>query len=461
MVEKKVEQILDKYGKQLSMLSGNEGRSEYDVSSEFMQFKGDMMPQLSRYEKWCNNIGGMIKLKLAPKDETRINSQLEAAHLNVSAGQVVSLAMLSFILVFISGLLLTVAIYLFTLQFSFLLVVLSLFAGGFLFYYFYSAPERLANKWRLQAGSQMVPCILYTVVYMKHTSNLERAIRFASQHLAPPLSLDLRKVFWDVETGRFSTIKESLDSYLETWRKTNPEFIESFNLIESSLFEPSETRRVQILERALQVILDGVYDKMLKYTHDVKSTLTNLYMLGIVLPTLGLALIPLASALLGGMIKWYHVFVIFNLLVPFFVFYMTSQVMMKRPGGYGESSLLELNPLYPDYKSKRHYIKAALIAVPILIIGLLPFIIHSTWFSSITGLQTDYTFREIGLSIFGDMNIFDFITGDSGSVGPMGMIALVLSLFVILSICLFFSTAYLSKSKAIIKSRDNSKLLES
>lgn len=187
MVEKKVEQILDKYGKQLSMLSGNEGRSEYDVSSEFMQFKGDMMPQLSRYEKWCNNIGGMIKLKLAPKDETRINSQLEAAHLNVSAGQVVSLAMLSFILVFISGLLLTVAIYLFTLQFSFLLVVLSLFAGGFLFYYFYSAPERLANKWRLQAGSQMVPCILYTVVYMKHTSNLERAIRFASQHLAPPL----------------------------------------------------------------------------------------------------------------------------------------------------------------------------------------------------------------------------------------------------------------------------------
>jgi hypothetical protein len=80
--------------------------------------------------------------------------------------------------------------------------------AGFLFYYLYTFPARLANQWRLKAGSQMVPCILYIVVYMKHTSNLERAIRFASMHLDPPLALDLKKVFWDVETGKYSTIKE-------------------------------------------------------------------------------------------------------------------------------------------------------------------------------------------------------------------------------------------------------------
>jgi len=27
-----------------------------------------------------------------------------------------------------------------------------------------------------------------------------------------------------------------------------------------------------------------------------------------------------------------------------------------RPGGYGESSLLERNPLYPKYKSNKHYL---------------------------------------------------------------------------------------------------------
>ena len=160
----------------------------------------------------------------------------------------------------------------------------------------------------------MVPCILYIVIYMKHTSNLERAIGFASQHLRPPLSLDLKKIFWDVEIGKFSTIKESLDHYLQFWENDALEFVEAFHLIESSLYEPSNSRRILTLEKALQVILDGVYDRMLNYTHSIKAPLTNLYMLGIVLPTLGLALLPLASALLGGLIKSIHVFVFFNLI---------------------------------------------------------------------------------------------------------------------------------------------------
>src|SRR3989344_1182007 len=112
----------------------------------------------------------------------------------------------------------------------------------------------------------MVPAILYIVIYMKHTSNFEKAVSFASEHLQPPLALDFKKIFWDVEVGRFSTIKASIDNYLESWKDYSMEFIEAFHLIESSLFEPSEDRRIEVLEKSLQVILDGVYDKMLKYT---------------------------------------------------------------------------------------------------------------------------------------------------------------------------------------------------
>ena len=55
----------------------------------------------------------------------------------------------------------------------------------------------------------------------------------------------------------------------------------------------------------------NVYEKMLKYSRKIRTPLTNLYMLGIILPTLGLALLPLASTLLQGLIQWYHVFVFF------------------------------------------------------------------------------------------------------------------------------------------------------
>lgn len=462
-------EILERYSRQIeergaeiAPASQNIGVQPGEISREFEIFKSDMMPEFSKFERLCTNIGGMLKMKLSQKDEERIGKEIESAHLSITPSQVVALAFLSFILAFFGGLLLTFALYFFSPKgsFSFLLLFLSLLTAGFLFYYFYSMPKRLANQWRLKAGSQMVPCILYTVIYMKHTSNLERAIAFASQHLEPPLSLDLRKVFWDVETGKYSTIKESLDRYLESWRGTNSEFIESFNLIESSLFEPTEARRVQILERALQVILDGVYDKMLKYTHSVKAPLTNLYMLGIVLPTLGLALIPLASALVGGLIKWYHVFIMFDVLVPFLVFYMTNEIMVKRPGGYGESSILESNPLYPKYKSRKPYLKAMLIALPIFAIGIIPYLFFYTPLPDALGIKSDYTFAEIGLTIFRDLKLFDFIEGDFGVVGPMGLLALICSLFIPLSIFLFFSIAYKDRTKEIIKSRDYSKILE-
>ncbi len=463
-----VKDILDKYGRKLegevkmgsatAPVLGKE--SEESISKEFIQFKKDMMPQFSRYEKLCHGLGGVVKLKLASKDEESIGKMLAGGRLDVSAGEVVGLAIMSAAIIFIVGLMLSVALFLFTGSFPGLFLFLIFVSAAFIFYYFYTMPARLANQWRLKASSQMIPCILYTVIYMKHTSNLERAVGFASEHLEPPLSFDFKKVFWDVETGRFSSIKESLDNYLEGWRVYAPEFVESFNLIESSLFEPSETRRVEVLERSLQVILDGVYDKMLKFTHSVKSPLTNLYMLGIVLPTLALALLPLASTLLGGMIKWYHILVLFNLLIPFFVFYMTNEIMIKRPGGHGEASAFELNPNYKLYKSRKPYVKAALVSVPLFIIGIIPFIFRIPGLAEAIGMKSDYSFAELGMGFFGSIKLFDFITVGNGTVGPMGPFALILSLLVPLSAFLFFSIAYSGKTRELIKSRDSTKELE-
>jgi len=433
------------------------------ISKEYSQFKSDMMPELSRYEKWARGLGNFVKIKLAAKDETKINRQLDVAHLDVSSSEVVGLAMISFIGVFFLGILLSIAIWLIPVNGSFpiLFLFLMLVTSGFLFYYFYSMPARLAIKWRLKTSSQMVPAVLYTVIYMKHTSNLERAISFVAQHVEAPLSLDLRRVLWNVETGKYSSIKDSLDAYLDFWKETNIEFVESFHLIESSLYEPREGRRVQILERALTVILDGVYERMLKYTHNIKSPLTNLYMLGIVLPTLGLALLPLASTLLGGAIKASHIFVLYNLIIPFFVFYLTLQVMLKRPGGYGETSLLEKNPLYYKYKSKKPYYTAFWICLPLLLIGLIPLIMGFTPVPDWLGISSDFALSDIGLSsLFGEGNVFSFLETETGLVGPFGVVALLLSLFIPFSVAMFFVLSFSMRTKDLIKSRDATKDLE-
>ena len=459
-------EILEKYGRKLESEVNTEAEDfEKRESDEYVKFKREMIPELSRYERFAKGLGGIVKIKIAAKDRQKVQKFLDIAHLDVTAGEALTLSLISMLGVFFLSVLASVAIY---LIFSpeemgdlVIFTMLGVMASMFVFYYTYSMPKRLANIWRLQASSQMVPAILYTVVYMKHTSNLERAIYFTSEHLEGLLALDFKKIFYDVEVGKYSSIKQSLDAYLETWRDYAPEFIESFHLVESSLFEPSEERRVMILEKALQVILDGVYEKMLKYSREIRTPLTNIYMLGIILPTLGLALLPLASTLLGGVLKWFHVFVMFNVLIPFLVFYMVSEVLLKRPGGYGESKILELSPDYERYKSNKPWVKAALIAIPLLIIGFLPFLFQIELIASGLGLKSDYTFAELGIEFFGDVKIFDFKNVEGHMVGPFGPLAVLLSLFIPLAIGMFFAIAYKQKTKELIKSRDDTKALES
>jgi len=457
--KKDVGDILREYGSKIEsrMATFNAGKPKGDYSQSYLKFKAEMAPEISGFERWCKSVGSIVRLNASVADELKIKRQIDIAHLDLEPWQPLTLSVVAFLSMFFIGLLLSFSVVLIKGDFSafpFLFFFLSIILSFFMFYFMKNYPARLANKWRLKASSQMVPAILYVVVYMRHTSNLERAIAFAAEHLSYPLALDFKKVFYNVQIGKFSTIKESLDYYLETWRDFSIEFIEAFHLIESSLYEPDNSRRIITLEKSLKVVLDGVYDKMLKFTHDVKSPLTNVYMLGVVLPTLGLALLPLATAMLGGILTWIHVLVLFNLIIPFFVFYLTDKIIFLRPGGYGDTSLIERNPLYFKYKSKAPYLTAFLLVLPFFIIGFLPLIFQHTALPELLGLQKDYTLSQLGLGFFGEESFFGFVDDAGRSAGPFGVGSLILSMFIPLGIALFFSISFKDKTREMIVERE-------
>jgi hypothetical protein len=164
--------------------------------------------------------------------------------------------------------------------------------------------------------------------------------------------------------------------------------------------------------------------------------------------------------MIGEFIRWYHVLILFNLIIPFFVFYLTDKIMMSRPGGYGETEFLERNPLYQNYKSKKHYANAFLICLPLLIIGFLPLIFQYTSLPEMIGIQKDYSFSELGVNFFGSEKLFDFKETSLGFAGPFGIVALLLSMFIPISIALFFSMAFNNKTRALIVERKKTKQLE-
>ena len=64
------EEALKKYSNQIGNQVGDFNKNPVKfnprdgVSQEYSHFKADMMPELSRYEKWAHSLGNFIKFKM-------------------------------------------------------------------------------------------------------------------------------------------------------------------------------------------------------------------------------------------------------------------------------------------------------------------------------------------------------------------------------------------------------------
>src|SRR3989344_1363706 len=385
-MDKDTEDILKKYRRKLDGKVGKSAISEYEIdpnfSKEYDIFRKEALSKrLTLYESLCNIFERILKVKPGKKDYEEINKSIGITHLNISPAGAGSLAAFTTLFLVLIGILLSI----FAIvgnegsPLGILILSLILILGGLLLFKPISRiPINIATRWRLKASNQMVLCILYIVMYMRHTSNLENAIKFSAQHIKEPLSLDLRKIFWDIETGKFSTLKESLDDYLEGWRDYNLEFVNAFQLIESFL---------------------------------------------------------------GGAIKWYHLFILYDILLPVIVYSYGANILSKRPTGYGESDVG-----YGERKKP--------LFIPLFIFFVFFIIGFSPIFFRYYDPSFDVSFGNLG-------KFFDFKCDGGSCSGPYGVGALLLGLLFPLGLAISIGVYYKMKLGNANKIRDETKKLES
>jgi|TARA_B100001971_G_scaffold202585_1_gene216533 hypothetical protein len=461
--KQRMQKLIETYKRQIEKELGTRVYKPKVVSKEYKEFKRELMPgHLTFYEKACNLSGKILKISPDKKNEKKLADSINIAHLNVTPSGVTAFSLLAPIFIMVFGSLFS---YLF-LQ-SVFFVLFFLIIGVSLIIPLGKLPEYIANSWRLKASNQMVLCIFYVVTYMRHTSNLENALGFAADHLAAPLSIDLKKVLWDVETEKYDGVKESLDIYLETWKKWNFEFIEAFHLIEGSLYEGSEQRRLNSLDKSLDVILSETYEKMLHYAHNLQSPITMLHMLGIILPILGLVILPMIVSFIEG-VQWYYIAALYNIALPVMVYYLGKSILSRRPTGYGQTDISEENPELKKYKNvimkfgKFEFLInpvffSILIGALLFLLGISPILLHSINFSDIGFGAEDL------LSVCGKK--FCLLGYRQSSVtnkliGPYGLGASVLSLSIPLAFGLGLGIFYTLRSKKVIRIRKRAEKLE-
>lgn len=454
-MSKDIDELLEKYKEKLKEELGEKKIYSRVSSREYKEFKKEILPKhLSLYENLCNWSESLLKIKPDKEKEEMLKDSIKITHLEITPTGATSFALIMpLIFILITSLVsLIILDSIFFVFFSIVLGVSLMLILGRLPYFF-------ANNWRLRSSNQMVISIFYVVTFMRHTSNLENAINFAGENLTGPLSLDFKKILWDTEIEKYSTIKEALDDYLESWRKWNMEFIESFHLIESSLYEGSESRRLDLLDKSLEVMLEETYEKMLHYAQNLKSPITMLHMLGVVLPILGLVVLPLVVSFLET-VKWYHLASLYNVLIPAGVFYLGKNILSTRPTGYGETDISEDHPELKKYRNiiiDLGIIKinmnplwvSVFVGFIFFLIGISPILIHS--------LNPGFDITMLG----GTFKLLGYRTNDFGeSIGPFGIGAAILSLAVPLAFGIGAGLYYRYRSKKVINIRKKTKKLE-
>lgn len=199
------------------------------------------------------------------------------------------------------------------------------------FYYLLKYPSLKAKDRVVRSSEDLVLAVLYMVIYMRSSPNLEGAVSFAARHLSGPVASDFKRMLWKVDVRSKITMEEAIEEYMHVWKPYNRGFVESLNLIRSAMSEADEGRRNEILTEAIDRFLENTREKMDDFASQLKLPVMVFYGIGILLPVLGIILFPMIAAFMGGGGLVYYLVFLYNILLPAVSYAVMRNMLISRP----------------------------------------------------------------------------------------------------------------------------------
>jgi len=330
------------------------------ISKEYEEFLKDVIyRRRSAYEKLCRF---SEKFHISPSKglEKRYKEAIDFAHLEITPKGAFSFSIIASILFSVFFLLLAFAFD----ALSFSVVVLITVFDLMIFYYLYNYPFHLSTMFRIKASSEMVLGVVYMTIAMRITPNLENAVKFAATNLTGPLSFDLRKMIWDLYTRKYDSISEALDDFGEKWKSENEEFVESINLVQTSMSEAA-VRREKALDEAVSLILSRTKERMRHYANELRTPVSVLNAMGILLPIIGLAFFPMVTIFMPDVVKPVFLSIGYNVILPITIFWMMKSSLEKRPYSFYQPDISK----HPKFAHEKLINKVFILSI---IIPILP-----------------------------------------------------------------------------------------
>lgn len=318
---------------------------------------------LSLYERAAAFSEVIVPFKVQP-NFGGIDDSARTGYLNVTAKGVVGLTIFSFLisLVTIVGAQILFSSTFFT---AFLVLI------GLIFVYMvYEHPHANARVTILKMSADSVLAVLYMVIYMRSSPNLEGAIRFASETLSGPLSWDLKKLLWEIQLGTYASADAAIVDYITKWKTRNEEFSESLNLLRSATV--GTKRREDLYDQVVGIILTGTKERTKHYVSGLRMPVMLIHAMGVLLPVMGLVMFPIVVIFMAQSVKPMFLFITYDVLLPLFLWFFIDYVLRARPPTFSQPDL-SLAKNVPPLGSVR-FGESLLPILPIALLASLPLI---------------------------------------------------------------------------------------
>lgn len=300
------------------------------ISREYIEYiKSEMeRRKVSWYEHVCNFFGRVpVKISLDKKTGEKISGQLEFCDLKTTP-QSVFLTSLA-----VAGITIILSVILMFFGFA-TLGILLLVSGAVFAYYIYIYPMNLSKFYRIRSSSDLLLTILYMVVSLRISPNLENALMFAAVNIKGPVGKGLKKTAWDLAVGMHDNADTALGHFTDEWREENEEFSEAVDIIRTSMLK-AEDERLKMYEEAINFLMERNTDRMKNYTSQLMTPITIISYMGITLPLLTIIMFPIMTIFLSQAIKPYLLVIVYNIGLPLIVYFLMTEVLKKRPFSFG------------------------------------------------------------------------------------------------------------------------------
>ncbi len=325
--EEDLKRIASDYQPRIFEDEETEKNEEHFLSLDYKVFKTEekgSKKKLNIYETLCAVSEKILKVEPSKNSAEQLRKEIDFTNLQCTPAGVTSAAFLSSIIFII----ISAAAFVFVPVFIALSMLLfSIIAGV----YIYKYPAKRARNFRVKASEEIVLSIVYMVISMRISPNLENAVKFVATNLNGPLALDFRKLLWDIYMRKEESIDKAIGKYIDArWKNENEEFSSALTLIRNSIDQP-EKKRLAMLDEAVDVILKGTKERMSHYAQNLRMPLLIIHAMGILLPIMGLVMFPVLVLFLSNIIQPYMLFLGYDVFLFLGLYWYTSSVLATKP----------------------------------------------------------------------------------------------------------------------------------